>query len=69
MSAGTHRANVVVFLLVSDTQSLAGGVRKHLHPSMDLASLVYIAATSSPEQSSIFSSLCLRQMLGRSVQV
>ena len=62
-------ANVVVFLLVSDTGSLVGGVREREHPSTDLASLVHITATSSPVQSSICSSLCLRQMLGSFVQV
>lgn len=67
MSAGMQRANVVVFLLVSDTQSLVGGVRECAHPSMDLVSLVHITATSFAVQSSIFSSLCLRQVLGRSV--
>jgi len=64
-----QRASLFVFLLVSDTQSLVGGVRDGEHPSMDLASPVHIAASSSPAQSSIFSSLCLRQMLGRFVQV
>lgn len=69
MSAGMQRANAVVFLLVCDAQSLVGGVREREHPNMELAPLVRIIATSSPAQSSIFSSLCLRQMLGRFVQV
>lgn len=63
MSAGMQRANMVVFLLVSHTQSLVGGVKKRKHPSVGLASLVHIAAASSIVQSSIFSSWCLRQML------
>lgn len=60
---------MVLSLLVSNTQFLVGGMRECEHPSMDLASLVRIIATSSAVQSSIFSGLCLRQMLGRLVQV
>lgn len=69
VSAEMQTENVVVFLLVSNTQPLVSGGEEHEHPSMDLASLVHITATSSLALSSIFSGLCLRQMLGRFVQV
>lgn len=63
MSAGMQTANMAVFLLVSNTQSLVGGARERKHPSMDLASLVHIIAASSPVQSS--SSLCLKADAGQ----
>jgi len=46
-----------------------GGVRGGGHPNMTLALLGHTAATSSQAQNSVFSGLCLRQMLGGFVLV